>query len=1062
MLLYRRHGRNAFQQDPEKEARLLCMSFDPKKRIGSMTGEEYAEMMVEVEKRKMEQMTLSEEIRADARQYGERMRVLITEGTLSLTAKPADEKQAAERYITDLSLRSPKKAAIYDAQIRDATTKEVRDSYVGIVTGMNEQFQQAIDEKRASLIEEFKALPQTQENPEPEAAVDDFLASKIKSAEKDIITTDRAMFIAGAEEMRKQFLLEECKTFSKNFADRTKTPSQIIDEFKTTGRAKTALEIALIDGSRDSFESTAETERKEILLQEIAVYAKQNDYMDPADIVRSFGINKSPAEKQIIEHARPSFVEKAGNVDDVKVVPLKSSAEAKKNCDKLLETFNSLQENIDNVLARLKKFPSSKEIQKKQKELRELRGELGSQTGAVHTAIETSNMIAQWKAGVIPPVTFLNWLENQRTIDGVTDPRIAAARTYIQSTAGKAACDDAGLADMTTEAAWDSPAYQQYSNRYTAVAAIENYVDTQVELNGINTFIDRLNGTLSEHNVTGEVEELLNTLKELEKKSIRHGEGAVIEWASLMERYQAWKGWWEDYTGAWSDASKLRVSRVEYKVAESMRWLPKGEAAVGNASQKLNSQHRKRRGELKEDIDNNTPPFKELFGPGKAFRNAIGDTDAAMAVLEHAAGRGLLYTLQNDYLVDGFDLLHTPGVFPAHWDERAKDIWLDNLLGTQASGYNKVKKDTNDTIHNKYTKQKYFLKEFDSYLENINLPAAQGVMEALLDRAIDGDEDGKLAAHFFRALRKYPEIRKNLTPSVIQDFSRATAGNLFMDRDKIAAEAEKGKEFDMKKAGNLPRAISIAEDKIRAMQSGISDEQLDTYIAAFLLGKPVRIGNQSLSIWDKEFNFYRSDETNIAMRFTKADGVKNTANDYFDSGDTYELLLTNEAFITEVFRTGSPMKWENPDKARAFVGKVYKAYTDLIEQNKGIVFANTKDHPAERMREEVGEKIQKAMQSSIRQSDQLKKVRLTIGGQEQPIDAVAALQIMGFIRLEDMGKFGIELLRGIEQDIELTDKILVPMKPGVKLKAPADPITRPASGGSATGGTTAPAPTLAP
>lgn len=731
-------------------------------------------------------------------------------------------------------------------------------------------------------------------------------------------------------------------------------------------------------------------------------------------------------------------------------VGIKEQAERKlEKIDSLLKKIGEGVKSAEAVSNLLIKRLKDEKDPKSRKNLEELQykalthyDEFQGVFDVLHEAKKIAETIRDWYGGTLAPEGFLKAMEDARGVDTESgenvDSNIEQARKILNASAFDNSNEQGPnpFPNATNALEWNTYAQKNgASNKIFAIRMIGDAVNCEHDLKQIQDLIDAIDEANAESDDVKKINQFKEKLEDdamsqdlesnIKKPKIRFD----ITFYSIMDFYEGAKGWWESYKNAWSQAAKLRRGKIQNKIADSLQWLPYGKAAQTESVKSLDGEHRKRRGEYKEELSEEKPQFFDLFGEGKLFEEHAKDPDKAMAILEYAADRGWLYSIKNNYEVDGKQLLEE-NIFPSHWDRKRRDLYLDNLTGQNESGYEKERKEATSSIKNKYEQNEGFLKEFVAYLEQGNFASAQGVMDAMYERGIDGDEGPIIATHFFRTIRSNPQLQRYLSPILLQTLSKSSAGkghftmsNLFMDRAALSRQALPGKLAEnMERGGSLAQAIHVAEQRIAEAAGGaITQQQLDAYVAKILVGKPVKVHGRLISIWDKEFEFYRHEEKNVNFALMDASGLKGTPNEYF-GGDS-EVLMANQAFMTALFNTTSTGTWENSDKAQNFVGRLIERYQAMRKAYKDVPFANSAENPAEIFRKEIGSKIQVAINQSISRSDTISKYSVKLGNRTMEMPAVGALHELGFIDLNAMGEQGRKHWASIQTDETMKDQL---------------------------------------
>lgn len=734
----------------------------------------------------------------------------------------------------------------------------------------------------------------------------------------------------------------------------------------------------------------------------------------------------------------------------------KSAEEIANRCEAMTHKINNLNEQCSTILKVLRK-KSDPTATAKREEIELFLEQLQTQRGVLLRATEAAENIHRWQSGRTPPSEYVEWLQTYRLgasndQENKTEERVSRAQKFIQDTAGKTECTDQEFADMTTATLWnDGPVYNNASTKGVAIQKINDIVETQKELADIGGFLDSLEAVFAKKNENSQktieenIENLFNTCLQCEAE-MNEGKRQVlnIQLYSIMDLYYGAQNWWESYRECFTDAAVIREGKIQNTVAGMFKYMPYGEEAAKKSTKKLDGQHREAKGKYREELDEAKPKFLTLFGEdGEFSQYAHGYyPDYLMAIIEYGADHGWLYELRDKLSVNGVSIIN---ILPSHWDPNRRAIYLDSLIGQNEDGFKKEVEGTAKDKEKYDSKYDFLTKELDGYLNDINIGAAVGIMSALYARAIDGNEGPHIATHFFRALRENANLRKYMTSTLLQKIARVSMGkgfftmsNIWSDRgqlSKISKTPEK--PIDMKHAGALAKAIQIAEEKIIAA-SGLTYttpkeiERLDNLVATILSGKVVTFPNGNMiSIWERDFIFYRDEQLNTVHAFAESGSVKDTDNDYFGSDDS-ELLLVSGKFVSGIFRTTSTGTWESPEKASNFVGKIKNQYEQLIQAYPDIDLESDA-HPATIFRKELKNKIQAAIQTNIARSDSIGTYNVQSGnkevmlkkddGTDYKIPAVAWLQANKFIDLQAMGDNANKIIKLISDDVAFLENL---------------------------------------
>lgn len=229
-----------------------------------------------------------------------------------------------------------------------------------------------------------------------------------------------------------------------------------------------------------------------------------------------------------------------------------------------------------------------------------------------------------------------------------------------------------------------------------------------------------------------------------------------IEWLTVYEWFDAFKEVWESVQELRKQKSRLRVSRAASTIGKALSMIPGmgGEALVALLDQQQEAKNEEIKDGFLKELKNNRvdPGFKDLFGDGKgkqgmlAYYRQIGDTNRTRAILEFAAGKGMLYEITGKPSADSYML---PGgysfssLMPKEWTDNQKDTWMSNLQFMNAQGIQAQTKAGEDfaTGRSKFSE---YVEPFEGAVNGLSLWFAKGIANVALKKVKEGEMSSTL------------------------------------------------------------------------------------------------------------------------------------------------------------------------------------------------------------------------------------------------------------------------------------------------------------------------------
>ncbi len=247
-----------------------------------------------------------------------------------------------------------------------------------------------------------------------------------------------------------------------------------------------------------------------------------------------------------------------------------------------------------------------------------------------------------------------------------------------------------------------------------------------------------------------------NVLSMIMAKTKEANDMLGIEWMTAYEWFDAFKEVWESIQELRKQKSRLRVSRAASTIGKAVSMIPGmgGEALVALLDQQQEAKNDEIKDGFVKELKNNRIDygFKDLFGDGKgnqgklAYYHQIGDTNRTRAILEFAAGKGMLYEITGkpsaaSYILPGG--ISFSSLMPKEWAESQKDTYMSNLQFMNAQGIQAQTKAGEDfaTGRSKFSE---YVEPFEGAVNGLSLWFAKGIANKALTKVKEGEMSSTL------------------------------------------------------------------------------------------------------------------------------------------------------------------------------------------------------------------------------------------------------------------------------------------------------------------------------
>lgn len=457
----------------------------------------------------------------------------------------------------------------------------------------------------------------------------------------------------------------------------------------------------------------------------------------------------------------------------------------------------------------------------------------------------------------------------------------------------------------------------------------------------------------------------------------RLNESLGIEWMTAYEWYEAFKEVFESIQELRKQKSRLRISRAATTIGGVLSLVP----GLGGKELEhiLDEQQTSKNDDIKDsflkELKNNKIDlgFKQLFGEpgGKTgyLQNyaLLGDTNRTRAVIEFAAGKGMLYGLENtdwtSYRFPGG--LRVNDVLPKEWSDEQKDTYWGNIMFANTQGMASQEKAGEDYVKGRASLAEYLI-PFEGAVNSLSLSFAKGIANKTLSKVKDGETSALMTLIILEAWEKNALFRRYVPAEwldrIAGDSKQLMIGMIKYDQRQILGGARGGTKFgvdyetnDLSKMvserpsadkkdtpGRLgPLVAAVRAELIKKDPSvkpiegdADSEKKFRTLTAQVLACQVVRLPNGSnVSIYSRELRpfhiKYKPDEMRDA-------NVSALGDDFFIN----QSEITNcTAEVMQYIGKLNSEGFAEPTKARYFFSHIITGYDELYK------LANDKKNP---------------------------------------------------------------------------------------------------------------------
>lgn len=422
-----------------------------------------------------------------------------------------------------------------------------------------------------------------------------------------------------------------------------------------------------------------------------------------------------------------------------------------------------------------------------------------------------------------------------------------------------------------------------------------------------------------------------------------------IEWMTAYELYGSFKKVYEAITKLRERKSALRISQGAQLIGNVAALFPGlgGEDLVTTLSEQNQAENDEFKEAYLKELKNSRVDygFTDLFGgngnPSRLKQYADqGDTNRTRAILEFAAGKGLIYGLENTnwktYALPGG--LSVNEVLPKEWTNDQKETYWNNIGFSNTQGMQAQEKAGEEYARGRSTLKEY-LDPFKSAVNGLSLSFAKGIANKALEKVKDGEASAMLTLIVLDAWEHNPLFRKYV-PSEWLDRLAGDSKQLFIGMVKYDKEhllgGIKSNEHNLAKAhadgkdgeqrmGPFVMAVrSYLIKKNGSLGNKNNEEELMRLTAKLIANQTVELGNGKYgTIYSPELLPYHIKYKPNEMR--GADVVKLGADFFIERSEVTRGTTEVMKAIAFVRQDG----FAEPEKARYYLSHIYDQYVEL-------------------------------------------------------------------------------------------------------------------------------------
>lgn len=786
--------------------------------------------------------------------------------------------------------------------------------------------------------------------------------------------------------------------------------------------------------------------------------ARRLNYGDPLDTdsVGNFTndiLDSSPTEtvETIIDDTRDS----AADVLNTK--------EREVNSQETLERAVAAKLKLHNMLALLDSIPNSSQLYPK-KDKKELERVLNEEFARLATDIADLEILVAWQNGTTPPAKFAYLASDRWYSEDKKDvnynkiekkQKNEALNAFIGDTKNATAADVAAgkLPDITDDTRWETYDEELRKRVYTQM---DDIVPVTVKIAEINERVDLLNKYLDEHK---EVEEVLKEIKKayaeenLYKKM--HGFGISDMWARLNNsvgiQFLSVNDIVAIFTSLKSAIDEVGKQQEQLRRAGAASYFGKLVSKIPGweeVGQILDATNEKKNNDVKKGYMEylNSPAisigFDGMFDPDNGLLHKHkNDPNRAMAILEVAAQKGMLYDINGDESVDQIKILGRwplTNYLPQEWNASQRQNYLETLRYMTLQGREKQAEAAKPMPV--FSSPEKSISMIRTYIKGRDLWFAKGYMTKVIGKGKAGELSALMANVVLDCMQEDEWLRSVTPEAWFDSIGGLGAGNVafsmgFMKwkRKGLLKWSKENQGVTNPSLDGVNEYATIREkikNDILALHPKIKDEDgkdgvsaLDRAVAKVLASQTVKLDNgKVISIFQPQYAPYNKGPNN--QKDLKIDA---SDMDFFE--ERSEAMMSDPKVVNLILHTNYSGRFDDLDRAGFFITNVAATAKELdTAAVKSPSQKKEMEAAAAAFRADMGGKIQNWLEGEMRTAS-----KATVATERTKEGKYALLELFnaGILKVEFLAEKGGKLAE------DLLDQCINEGNPAVKAKAQA-------------------------
>lgn len=777
------------------------------------------------------------------------------------------------------------------------------------------------------------------------------------------------------------------------------------------------------------------------------IVARRLNYGDPQATIENINSTRSKINNQIddlLDEDNDSTVDAIADDTRDQAVDILNTKERKVGAQETLEKARSLKLKLENIMRladsdiipRSSKGYSAADKKEVQKTLKEEHGKLS-------TDIKDLEILADWENGVTPPAKFAyiaseRWLGDQKSdtpaVKNKKKETNAALNTFIGDTKNATMTDvTAGkLPDITDDSKWEKynvelqervrermadiiPVKIKIAEINERIYILNKYIDS----NGAEEKLRKLHETLSQHPEAQSGMSLnpLNMWSDLNNK-------LGIQWLSLSDIAVIFKSLKDAVEEVGKQQEQLRRAGAASYFGKLVSKFP-GYEEVG---QILDATNEKKNNDVKKGYMEylNSPAisigFDGMFKPGTGLLHKHkNDPNRAMAILEVAAQKGMLYDINGDESFDEVKILGKwplMDYLPPEWNASQRQNYYETLRYMTLQGREK-QADAAKPMPVYSTPEKS-ISVIKKLIEGRDLWFAKGYMAKVMGKGKTGELSALMADAVFERMQKDEWLRSVTPEAWFDSIGGLGAGNVAFSMGFMKWKRKDILKWTKENQGvtNPPldkvNAYTMVRERVKndillldpkiVSEKNIEDTDvtaLDSAVARVMASQMVTLNNgKTISIFSPRYAPYNKGPNNQK-------DLKIDASDMDFYEERSEAMMSDPKVVNLILHTNYSGRFDDLDRAGFFITNVAETAKELDDAAvKSPSQKKEMEEAAALFRANMGGKIQNWLEGEMRTAS-----KATVATERTKEGKYALLELFnaGILKVEFLAEKGGKL-----------------------------------------------------